>query len=181
MFDIVRSYGNIHVCLVHAPLKSTLYAFQRLGGTPRALPEELAKMVMKTLLEALDFLHTKANVMHCGTEIHIPCTFKITNIFCTDLKLSNIMLGVADESVFADFVKAEIDTPSARKVINEERTIYSSRAFRRPHDYAYGLPVLCDLGEARMGALQTYFEIQPEIYRAPEILMQCEWGHAVDI
>jgi serine/threonine-protein kinase SRPK3 len=40
---------------------------------------------------------------------------------------------------------------------------------------------LCGFGEARIGAPHAYAEIQPEIYKAPEILMQFEWGHGVDI
>lgn len=91
------------------------------------------------------------------------------------------MLRVEDQSIFADYEKAEKHTPSARKPINGERTIYASRAFRRPLAHAYGLPVLCDLGEARIGVPQAYTEIQPEIYKAPEILMQFEWGHSADI
>lgn len=99
----------------------------------------------------------------------------------TDLKLSNIMLRVEDQSIFADYEKAENCSPSDRRPINGERTIYASRAFRRPRANAYGLPVLCDFGEARIGVPQAYTEIQPEIYKAPEILMQFEWGHPADI
>ena len=99
----------------------------------------------------------------------------------TDLKLSNIMLRVEDQSIFADYEKAETHSPSDRKLINGERTIYASRAFRRPWENAYGLPVLCDFGEARIGVPQAYTEIQPEIYKAPEILMQFEWSHSTDI
>lgn len=91
------------------------------------------------------------------------------------------MLRVEDESIFADYEKAENCSPSNRRSINAERAIYASRAFRRPRAHAYGLPVLCDLGEARIGVPQAYTEIQPEIYKAPEILMQFEWGHSADI
>ncbi len=181
VFDIVRSNGDVHVCLVHPPLQSTLFAFQRLGSTPRALPEELAKIAMKGLLEALDFLHTEAHVTHCGTENRIDCPLEITNVSPTDLKLSNIMLRVEDEGIFADYEREETLAPSVRKVITEERTIYASRPFRRPRAHAYGVPVLCDFGEARIGAPNAYAEIQPEIYKSPEILMQFEWGHAADI
>jgi serine/threonine-protein kinase SRPK3 len=89
----------------------------------------------------------------------------------TDLKLSNIMLRIEDQSIFADYEKAEDRSPSDRKPIN----------FRRPQANAYGLPVLCDFGEARIGVPQPYTEIQPEIYKAPEILMQFEWSHSADI
>lgn len=99
-----------------------------------------------------------------------------------DLKLSNVMLRVEDQCILADYEKAEARCPSARKTVNDERTIYAYRAFRRPRGHAYGLPILCDLGEARIGVPQAYVEIQPEAYKAPEILMQFEqWSHPVDI
>lgn len=101
--------------------------------------------------------------------------------FTIDLKLSNIMLRVEDKSILAEYEEAEIRKPSDRKFINGERTIYASRAFRHPRENAYGLPVLCDLGEARVGVPQAYAEIQPDIYKAPEILMQFGWGHSADI
>jgi serine/threonine-protein kinase SRPK3 len=91
------------------------------------------------------------------------------------------MLQVGHPSVLTDYQEAETHNPSLQKVIDEERTIYTTRVFRRPKDYAYGTPVLCDFGEARIGTPQPYAEIQPEIYKAPEILMQFGWDHAADI
>lgn len=91
------------------------------------------------------------------------------------------MLRIEDQSVFADYEEAGSRSPSDRKLVNGVRTIYASRAFRRPRANAYGLPVLCDFGEARIGVPQPYTEIQPEIYKAPEILMQFEWSHSADI
>lgn len=61
------------------------------------------------------------------------------------------------------------------------RTIYQSRKLKHPERHAFGLPVLCDFGEARVGRRFSYEEIQPEVYRAPEILLQMEWNHMVDI
>ena len=98
-----------------------------------------------------------------------------------DLKLSNIMLGVEDESVFIDYEQAEHSSPSQSKHISQTRRIYASRPFRNPHDYAYGPPILCDFGEARIGINHAYEEIQPEIYKAPEVIMELGWTHSADI
>jgi hypothetical protein len=68
MFSLESTNGDIHECLVHLPLQTTLFAFQRPGGKPRPFPEELVKPVTKNLLEALDFLHTEANVTHCDMD-----------------------------------------------------------------------------------------------------------------
>jgi serine/threonine-protein kinase SRPK3 len=74
-FSLVRTSGDVHECLLHRPLQTTLFSFQRPGGIPRPFPEELAKSIMRDLLEALDFLHREANVTHCGTR---PTTIRET-------------------------------------------------------------------------------------------------------
>lgn len=91
------------------------------------------------------------------------------------------MLRVGDLSVLVDCEEAEKATPSVQKVIDAQRTICASRPFRHPKDFAFGPPVLCDFGEARIGSCHQYLGIQPEVYKAPEILMQTDWCHSVDI
>lgn len=45
----------------------TLWDIQRLGRKPTGLPEDMVKGALRHLLQALDFLHTEANMAHCGT------------------------------------------------------------------------------------------------------------------
>ncbi|KAL2863743.1 kinase-like domain-containing protein [Aspergillus lucknowensis] len=162
-FELERPDRTYHHCLVHEPLQTTLYDFQRLGGNTKALPEDLVRGALRHLLQALDFLHADANITHC------------------DLKESNIMLTVEDEGVLEDFEKAEKEDPSPRKMINDERSIYATRNFRHPRNNAWGYPVLCDFGEARIGPRHSHEWIQPEVYRAPEIILELDWSHSVDI
>ena len=91
------------------------------------------------------------------------------------------MLTDADESVYSDYEKTELTNPCDRKVIDEHRTIYASRPFRSPHNNSYGDPMLCDFGKARIGSKQTPYNIQPDVYKAPETLMELECGHPADI
>ena len=104
-----------------------------------------------------------------------------TDMHRADLKLSNIMLGVEDESVFEDYEQAENLTQSLRKRVSQDRSTYASRSFRKPHKHAYGPPILCDFGEARIGIDHAHVEIQSEIYKAPEVLMETGWTHSADI
>lgn len=85
--------------------------------------------------------------------------------------------------MLADFATAEAEDPSPRKNIDKSRIIYKSRRFRRPvTGKSYGLPILCDFGEARIGKTQQSGPfVQPHIYRAPEIIFEISWGSAVDI
>lgn len=91
------------------------------------------------------------------------------------------MLGVEDESVFTDYEQAEKSSPSQSRYVSQDRRIYASRPFRRPQNHAYGTPILCDLGEARIGVDHAHVEIQPEIYKAPEVLMETGFTHSADI
>jgi len=69
-----------------------------------------------------------------------------------------------------------------RKSNEEDHVIYTSRPPRKPRAHAYGPPHLCDFGQARIGMTQPWANIQPEVYRASEILMQfARYGSAIDL
>nr|POE64863.1 hypothetical protein CFP56_69555 [Quercus suber] len=90
------------------------------------------------------------------------------------------MLTVDDESLLAEFETSEAEEPSPSKFIDSTRTIYGSRKLGLPKDALWGQPVLCDFGEARIGSVHRGI-IQPELYRAPEVLFDMQWNSAVDI
>ena len=92
------------------------------------------------------------------------------------------MLDIADESLLDDYDKAKNQHSSPRKIIDETRTIYMSHTLGKPQKSRWGLPILCDLGEARIGTVhETGPMIQPHIYRAPEVTFEMTWGSPVDI
>ncbi|RAL03725.1 putative protein kinase [Aspergillus ibericus CBS 121593] len=166
-FDL-QGPGGTHRCLVLQPMNMTLLEMMRMNPRPFNLP--LLKMTVKRLLLALDFLHAEAEVIHTGRDRR-------------SLYTDNLMLSLEDTSMLADFAAAESKNPSPRKVVDQSRIIYCSRKFRRPAGGRnYGLPVLCDFGEARIGKTQRSGPfVQPHIYRAPEVIFEMPWGSAVDI
>lgn len=90
------------------------------------------------------------------------------------------MLNIEDESILVDFEEAEISNPSPRKVVGD-RAIYHSRKLGIPKKH--GRPVLSDFGEARFGSESgTYCgDVQPFMYRAPEVLLRMPWNEKIDI
>ena len=89
------------------------------------------------------------------------------------------MIGTRDNSIFSDWEKSEKENPSSRKFLG--RTIYESQPFRSANALSkFGLPLLSDFGEARIGEVHTGL-IQPELYRAPEVVLKMEWTSKVDI
>ncbi|KAJ6102984.1 hypothetical protein N7486_005411 [Penicillium sp. IBT 16267x] len=68
------------------------------------------------------------------------------------LKTDNLMLSLEDSTMLADFAAEELRQPNPRKRIDESRTIYQSRQFRRPFKG-----------------------------KSFEIIFEMAWGNAVDI
>ncbi|KFX99303.1 hypothetical protein V490_01849 [Pseudogymnoascus sp. VKM F-3557] len=93
------------------------------------------------------------------------------------IQARNILISLADDSPLQAFVAAEQDAPSARKVIDERRTIYASR----PLAFSLGEPTLCDFGLAVMGPGTHEGLIQPLPFRAPEVILGMPWDAKVDI
>ncbi|EKV11657.1 Protein kinase, putative [Penicillium digitatum PHI26] len=93
-----------------------------------------------------------------------------------DLQPNNILLGTKDDSIRSKFKQAEFEASVPRKIL-DARTIYVSRSL----PISSGTPVLCDLGEARLGTDQQQGEIMPDIYRAPEVILNMRWDSRVDI
>ena len=90
------------------------------------------------------------------------------------------MLTVKDPTILKDFEQAELEDPLPAKVIDATRTVYTSQKIRPPNEQQLGYPVLCDFGSARIGEQQTGL-IQPELYRAPEVLFSLPWSYSADI
>lgn len=90
------------------------------------------------------------------------------------------MLNIEDESILVDFEEAEISNPSPYKLVGD-RAIYHSRKLGIPKKH--GRPVLSDFGEARFGSESgTYCDdVQPFMYRAPEVLLRIPWNEKIDI
>ncbi|KAF5354138.1 hypothetical protein D9756_007129 [Leucocoprinus leucothites] len=83
------------------------------------------------------------------------------------------------EQDLENFETAEMTSSTAHK-IDSDRIIYVSRRLV-PQKYSYGLPVLCDFGEAQFGEFDYLPDIQPYQYRAPEVILDIPWDEKVDI
>ena len=62
-----------------------------------------------------------------------------------------------------------------------DRTVYQSRFLRCKNGWNdFGMPILSDFGDARIGDVHEGL-IQPDIYRAPEVILGKKWTSKVDI
>ncbi|OBT91268.1 hypothetical protein VE02_00350 [Pseudogymnoascus sp. 03VT05] len=120
----------------------------------------MLKQILIHLLLALDFLHSECHIIH------------------TDIKEENILLGLADSSIVEQLDTKEIAESSFYKSVNGYN-IYRSAIFGIPT--RFGRPILCDFSLARNGQVEHCHDIQPDPYRAPEVILEMPWGYAVDI
>ncbi|KAF9073510.1 putative CDK4/6 [Rhodocollybia butyracea] len=92
----------------------------------------------------------------------------------------NIHLSVEDESILKHLEEREMNNPSPRKIYSD-RVIHDAPGLGVPK--SFGRPVLCDFGEARFGATNAMYtdDIQPYVYRAPEVILDIPWTYSADI
>lgn len=176
-FD-VDGLEDKHRCLVHPPLWESVLTFLHRNPVRRLLSSVLA-FVLQHLLLALDYLHTECQIIHTGmcSDFTFSSNIYLLKIL-SDVKADNIMLGIADDSVFSDFEESELQSPCPRKEL-DGRTIYLSQELRMPRKW--GAPVLCDFGSAMPGGIEHREDIQPNIYRAPEVILEVPWMYSADI
>ncbi|RAL06582.1 kinase-like protein [Aspergillus homomorphus CBS 101889] len=121
--------------------------------------EEFVKGAVTELLQALDFLHTQANIVH------------------TDVHPGNMLLGTYNSQLLKTLEDKEFSSPVPRKQVSPTRTVYLSRLMRPTE----GPMLLSDFGEARIGQGPHGGDIMPLEYRAPETLLCIGWSYPVDI
>ena len=98
----------------------------------------------------------------------------------TDISAWNILLQIEDNSIIQKFIKAEQEHPSPRKEV-QGYTIYASRAFDSPSGKSIGEPLLSDFGSAVFGNVEHDEDVQPNVYRAPEVCLKAPWSYSIDI
>ncbi|PGG97398.1 CMGC/SRPK protein kinase [Helicocarpus griseus UAMH5409] len=158
-FSITSRAGHRHQCLVHEVLSNDILSLRH-THPDRKLPEVMLRQILIHLLLALDFLHSECHIIH------------------TDIKEENILLGLADSSILEQLDTKEIAALSFYKSVNGYN-FYRSANFGIPT--RFGRPILCDFSLARNGQVEHCHDIQPDPYRAPEVILEMPWGYAVDI
>ncbi|KDE84954.1 hypothetical protein AO1008_00304 [Aspergillus oryzae 100-8] len=172
IFELSNPCG-VYRCLVHPAMHLSINTLRMRARSCR-LSEPLLKQTLICLLQARDLLHSEVNIVHTGK---IPCSWRF---LCIYIKASNIMLSIEDEAILTEFEKDEQEHPSWRKIVDKNHVRYASRKLSLPRNDLWGQPVLCDLGEARIGNSHKG-NIRPDIYNAPELLFDMPWRSSADI
>lgn len=101
-----------------------------------------------------------------------------------DLKLDNIMVAFEDQSTIEAFVRGQAARPMARKHVGD-RTVYRCHNDFGPisKGLAKMIPQITDFGLAQRGdkAAPNIHPIQPDEFRAPEVLLGIGWSYSADV
>ncbi|PNY20667.1 Serine/threonine-protein kinase SRPK [Tolypocladium capitatum] len=170
-FFVDGPYGP-HRCLVLEPMREPLMTLKmRLtvpcSGELHPSNVPLVKGYIRGILEGLEFLHTSCGIIH------------------TDLKLDNILMSVERGSLIEHFADSQSAYPMARKECHGH-TLYAAHTSYGDIDarlVANMVPKIADFGLARRGdgAHPLLHPIQPNLFRAPEVLLGTGWSYSADV
>ncbi|WEW61364.1 hypothetical protein PRK78_006854 [Emydomyces testavorans] len=183
-FEVAGPEGS-HLCLAYEPMREPMWLFQRRFKAQR-LPLGIVKAYLLVLLAGLDYLHSECKVVHtgkCSSPVNILDGLSI-RLILADLKLENILVTFEDQSVIKDFVESQGNMPMQHKTDSTGRTIYRCHNDFGPLRRIKNLPKIADFGLASRFNSQEDFgihPIQPDHYRAPEVILGCGWTASADI
>lgn len=164
--------------MVFEPLGEPLWMLKnRFRGA--VLPPDVLRTIIRMVISGLHYLHTQASIIHTGRFLWSCNCFVLTQLI-TDLKSDNILMALRDQSVLDTVAREELQDPLPQKNC-DDRTIYLSR-----NDFGFqpdniGRPVLMDFGLSACGKTIHNHPIQPQGFRAPEVIIGSGWDYSVDI
>ncbi|WPH03417.1 Hypothetical protein R9X50_00629700 [Acrodontium crateriforme] len=167
-FTVVSAIGAEHQCFVYSPVGIDLAQFQRLA--PNA-DLNLLKDILRAVLQALDFLHQDARIMH------------------TNVNPETILFTITHKPTLALFAKRlQAHPPLGKPSTPSNRIIYQTTRLTHLldiHEISLSKPVLADLGSARiMHKDDTQLlprDIQPDPSLSPEMCLGMCWSFTTDI
>ncbi|KAE8154687.1 kinase-like domain-containing protein [Aspergillus avenaceus] len=163
-FEVSSPEGR-HLCLAYELMREPLWLFQR-RFKDGIIPLPIIKTYIRFFLIGLDYLHTTCNVVH------------------TDLKLENIMISFEDPEILNDFMDAQLESPMEYKIDSTGRPVYRCHNDFGPLRKVRNIPKIVDfcssINLSSDDDLGVY-PIQPDHYRAPEVILGCGWNTSADI
>ncbi|RDA82776.1 hypothetical protein CP532_0407 [Ophiocordyceps camponoti-leonardi (nom. inval.)] len=170
-FEHRGPHGN-HVCLVFKAMGPDMSNFRRLFPGLR-LPAPLIKSVSRQLLLALSYLHDTCQVIH--TANGNTQDIKPTNILIESSAINEMFDKAPPEA----FVPHDPPLPPPQDFYMESTQLSSHE-----EDLTQSTDVsvrLTDFGTSSWFDKHLTEWIQPDMLRAPEVILGAEWDHKVDI
>jgi serine/threonine-protein kinase SRPK3 len=200
--------NGLHVCLVFKPMGPDMSHYRKLFSRAK-LPMPVAKRVTKELLMALAFLHDSCQVIHTGSPNMLKILLLSITDASQDIKPQNILIETSEINEMFQHAPSKVFSPcypphdpptdyymKSEQVISGEEKLETADVCIRLADFGTGthmcsFPVVL-YGMLKSSFLTTIFTaswvdkhltewIQPQMLRAPEVILGAPWDHKVDI
>ncbi|RAH85863.1 protein kinase [Aspergillus japonicus CBS 114.51] len=163
IFELHTSSGR-HYCIAAKPQGHSLRTLQTTFPNAQ-VPGILVRSLMHRLFFAVNWLHATCRLIH------------------TDISPLNVLTEIEDDVSLKDIEQQEAQDPSIPIICGfSGAPVYRSR---EPSLQLSGIPILTDFGHIREYDYYDYRInkdwIMPDLYRAPEILLQILWTLQVDM
>ncbi|THU90515.1 kinase-like protein [Dendrothele bispora CBS 962.96] len=179
-----HSTNGEHTCIVSELMELDLMLLDRVMFASAPTPEFALKPIMRDVLLALDFCHNVCGIVHCDVKIEnvvLRSKNPIRPFQCSGssdtftIEHDDGVDKISVEPTLPYFVKP--DNPNNPKWWNSSKFVLNDFAFSVPLDPEYSEDGLGDrsMKGARIGLGP------PACYRAPEVLLDCDWGTPSDI
>ncbi|KAJ5618219.1 hypothetical protein N7528_006862 [Penicillium herquei] len=159
----IESLSGLHYCIVLQPQGNSVRALQETFQNAK-IPKFLVKFLIHRLFFSVNWLHATCGVAH------------------TDISPQNVLMEIQDDTSLKDVEDQEARCPSlpiSSNVNGTPTVVYRSKPTNLK---VTGNPILTDFGQMRLieGCVNRDWWM-PDLYRAPEVLLQLPWGFPVDI
>ncbi|EXU97719.1 serine/threonine protein kinase domain protein [Metarhizium robertsii] len=159
--------GN-HACLVFPAMGPDMSKYRRLFPNLR-IPLPLMKDISRQFLLALSYLHDTCQVIHTVSDI------KPQNILIQTSAIKNMFKHAPSEAFKPD----SLALPPPLDFYTESAQVSSAE-----EDLAHSTDIsimLADFGTASWFERHLTEWIQPQMLRAPEVILEANWDHKVDV
>lgn len=200
-FEHRGPHGN-HVCLVSKAMGPDMTKYRRLFPKAR-IPVATIKTIARQLLIALDFLHGTCSIIHTGQCSDVlPLDGASPLTVAIDIKPQNILLDTPAINEMFEKAPSEAFTPqlppldppndfyrqSEQVSSGEEDLAHATDVSIRLADFGTGTDSASKcLSRADNPSIASWVNkhlsewIQPQMLRAPEVMLGAEWNSKVDI
>ncbi|RAH74708.1 protein kinase [Aspergillus aculeatinus CBS 121060] len=162
IFELHSSSGR-HYCIAAKPQSHSLRTLQTTYPNAR-VPRLLVRSLVHRLFFSINWLHATCGLIH------------------TDISPLNVLMKIEDDASLKDIEQREARDPSIPITCEfSGAPVYRSR---EPLLEVGGAPILTDFGHLRefdFDGLVNNDWVMPDLYRAPEVLLQIPWTLQVDM
>lgn len=171
-YFIIGYDGGQHLCYVYQPMRNTWFDLTMKWGL---FDLRCLKLWLNNVLCGLVYLHEECKIIHTSVLFRSEFRRSRTLTIYVDIKTSNIFLPLESIDEPEDHVAEVLSHPIPRKIV-DGHAFYRSQKFNKPLT-KLSAPLLGDFDVAARGDEENHHDVQPTLFKSPEILLGARWSY----